>query len=413
MEKIRFTKTALAGLAIPPDSRVTYFDKHTPKLALRVSPSGAKIFYVVKRIDAKIVWIRLGSFPDISVEQAQRLAAKTIGNIAGGENPAENKRIEKAKQSLGDAFERYMSMHAAPREIKAADDFRALWERCVGRMPERPTKKHGRPRTKHPAGVDWSGKKIDSISNSDVRKLHAAIGETHSTMANRVLEILSTVFNRAIEWGAACPNPVLGIRPFKENKRDRFIQSDELPKFFEALRNDTSVDFQHFVLLALLTGARRNNVLAMKWEEISLDRASWRIPITKNGEPVIVPLVDEAIAILRARGVKPNGYVFPANSATGHITPPKKRWQALRERAGVSDLRVHDLRRSLGSWQAITGASLAIIGKSLGHKSADATMIYARLSMDPVRASVNTATSAMLEAGGVKKAAKVTRLKKS
>jgi len=94
-----------------------------------------------------------------------------------------------------------------------------------------------------------------------------------------------------------------------------------------------------------------------------------------------------------------------------HITPPKKRWQNLLQRCGIDNLRIHDLRRSLGSWQAITGASLVIIGKSLGHKSADATMIYARLNTDPVRASVGAATSAMLEAAGMKNSANVLPLR--
>jgi integrase len=86
------------------------------------------------------------------------------------------------------------------------------------------------------------------------------------------------------------------------------------------------------------------------------------------------------------------------------MTPPAKgRWQALLKRAGMADFRIHDLRRSLGSWQAISGASLAVIGKSLGHKDIASTMIYARLHMDPVRASVNTATTAMLQAAGVKR----------
>src|SRR5258706_5073249 len=107
--------------------------------------------------------------------------------------------------------------------------------------------------------------------------------------------------------------------------------------------------------------------------------------------------------MLKDRAPKDDGFVFPAPSKTGYATPPKKRWRALLERAKVSDFRIHDLRRSLGSWQAISGASLAIIGKSLGHKSSDATMIYARLHLDPVRASLNTATTAMLEAAGVKK----------
>src|SRR5206468_2344003 len=149
---------------------------------------------------------------------------------------------------------------------------------------------------------------------------------------------------RAIEWGYAGSNPTAGIRPFREEKRDRFIQAEELPKFFEALRDDSSTDFQHFVLLALLTGARRTNVMAMRWEEISFDRATWRIPTTKNGDPVMVPLVDEALTLLRARSPQPQGFVFPALSRSGHISPPKKRWQALVARAGVSDLRIHDLR---------------------------------------------------------------------
>ena len=113
-----------------------------------------------------------------------------------------------------------------------------------------------------------------------------------------------------------------------------------------------------------------------------------------------------------ARAEAPRGFVFPADSKTGYLSPPAKRWQALLKRAGMADFRIHDLRRSLGSWQAISGASLAIIGKSLGHKSADATLIYARLSMDPVRASVNTATTAMLQAAGVKKTTKQGRAAK-
>lgn len=410
--RFKFSKVAIGALKTPAKGRSTVYDVTVAKLAVRVTSAGSKAFYLVKREGARMTWIRLGSFPELSVEQAQRKANELLGEYAKGNNPAATKRAEKQKQTLEHAFERYMAMHALPHAVKVADDLRALWERCVGLMPIAETKKHGRPRSKHPAGVDWSGRKLDSITNSDVRALHAAIGASHPTMANRVVELISTVFNRAIEWGFDGANPTVGIRPFKEAKRDRFIQSEELPKFFAALADDSSADFQHFVLLALLTGARRTNVLAARWEDIYLDRATWRIPDTKSGEPMMVALVDEAVAILRSRRPQASGFVFPAASATGHVTPPKKRWQALIARAGIEDLRIHDLRRSLGSWQAITGASLLIIGKSLGHKSADATMIYSRLSMDPVRASVNTATSAMLEAGGLKKAAKVQPIKR-
>ena len=99
-------------------------------------------------------------------------------------------------------------------------------------------------------------------------------------------------------------------------------------------------------------------------------------------------------------------WVFPSYGKTGHLVEPKKAWNRLLDRAEISDLRIHDLRRTLGSWQAATGASLPVIGKSLGHKNQATTAIYARLDLDPVRQAVNTATAAMLAAGGLGKRGK-------
>ncbi len=392
-------------------ARRVVYDTVVPKLAVRITHADTRTFYVVKRDGASMAWVKLGTSPDMTPEGARKAAERTLGDFAKGINPATAKRAERQKQTLGEAYERYRVLHVTPRGIKSAEEIRAMWERCLGPLPDLPAKKHGRKRSKHRAGVDWSRRKLDAIDNAAVRALHAATGKTHRTMANRVVELLSSIYNRAIEWGYRGSNPVEGINPFKETKRDRFIQAGELPRFFKALTADTSEDFKHFVLLALLTGARRTNVLSMRWQDVDLQAATWRIPETKNDDPQVVALVPEAVAILRERSPQDAGYVFPAPSKTGHVTPFKKRWRALLQRAEVSDLRVHDLRRSLGSWQAISGASLAIIGKSLGHKSADATMIYARLSLDPVRQSLNTATTAMLAAAGVKQAPDVTPIK--
>jgi integrase len=154
-------------------------------------------------------------------------------------------------------------------------------------------------------------------------------------------------------------------------------------------------------MLALLTGARKMNVAAMRWEDINLSRQEWRIPDTKNDEPHTVPLVPEAITLIKRRKKKQStDFVFPSDSVSGHIVSPKKAWREIMLQAGVTDLRIHDLRRTLGSWQAVQGASLPIIGKSLGHKTATATQIYARLNLDPVRASMERATTAMLLAAG-------------
>lgn len=403
-QRFKFTKTALEALPAPASGRATVYDSKVPKLALRITAAGSRVFYVVRRNGAKMEWLRLESFPDMSVEQAQKAAERALGEFASGNSPVQARRAQKGVVTLQEAFQAYLDDYAIPKGKKTVDDIRALWERCIGVMPAATPKKHGRPRTKHPAGVDWSARKVDSITAREIESLHLAIGKLHPTMANRVAELLSAVYNRVVRTVA---NPAAGVEPFKEHSRDRFIQSNELPRFFKVLADDPSRDFQHFVLLALLTGARRTNVLAMRWEEISFDRSSWRIPDSKNGDPMVLPLVPEVVEVLQAREPQRSGWVFPADSASGHLTPPKKRWRALVARAELDNLRIHDLRRSLGSWQAITGASLTIIGKRLGHKSADATMIYSRLSIDPVRASMTTATSAMLEAGELKKAADV------
>ncbi len=424
IKRIHFTKATLSALPLPEKGkRDTYYDTQVQKLAVRITSAGTLSFYVVKRDGAVISWVKLGTYPDQSPEGARKAAQITLGDFAKGINPAAAKRAERQQQTLGEAYTQYCDLHLKPQGAKTTADIHAMWERCLGTMPDAPAKKHGRKRRKHASGVDWSKRKLDSIDNPAVRTLHANIGTSHPTMANRVIELLSAIFNKAIEFGYRGANPADGIKPFKENKRDRFIGGGELPRFFTALAEDTSEDFKHFVLLSLLTGARRTSVLSMRWADLDLQATTWRIPDGKNDEPQVIALVPEAVAVLQERAPKRTKivdgaevqvvHVFPAPSKTGHLTPPKKRWPALLKRAEVGNLRIHDLRRSLGSWQAITGASLVIIGKALGHKSAGTTLIYSRLDLDPVRASLDTATSAMLQAAGVKQTGKVKQIRRA
>ena len=212
---------------------------------------------------------------------------------------------------------------------------------------------------------------------------------------------LRCMFGKAIEWGWKGENPATNIKPFKEHKRERFLQPEEVPNFFNALGEEPDETFRDFFFLALLTGARRSNVQAMKWEEINFPAATWTIPDSKSksGESVTVALTVTALGVLENRKASSKSeWVFPGDGKTGHLIEPKTAWKRILERAGIENLRIHDLRRTLGSWQAAAGTSLPIIGKSLGHKSLAATAIYSRLNIDPVRASVNKATDALLEA---------------
>jgi integrase len=140
----------------------------------------------------------------------------------------------------------------------------------------------------------------------------------------------------------------------------------------------------------------------MRFADLNLAEATWRIPVTKNGQALTVHLTAEALEILRRRQAASGGspWVFPGGkkNQAGHLNSPKGAWARICKRAGLENLRMHDLRRTLGSWQAATGASLPVIGKSLGHKSQATTAVYARLNLDPVRASVDTAVAAMLAA---------------
>ena len=156
-----------------------------------------------------------------------------------------------------------------------------------------------------------------------------------------------------------------------------------------------------YLLLSLYTGARKSNLLAMRWEHIDLSMKLWIIPGNemKNEEPHVVPLLEQAVEILeRRKKMSSPIWVFPTvrKSETGHFAEPKKSWKNLLNRAGLpEDFRLHDLRRTMGSWQAITGTSTRIIGASLGHKSEQATAHYAHLVIDPVRLAMQKAADAM------------------
>ncbi|TXG97398.1 MAG: DUF4102 domain-containing protein [Rhodocyclaceae bacterium] len=393
-----FSKEAISALTPPPaGKRETYLDAKTPGLQIRVTETGAKTFSVYRRIKGgQPERITLGKFPAMTVEQARKQASIINASIADGANPAEAKRAHKTELTFGDLFKEYGDRHG--KKKRSWDTDQSLYANHLQAI---------------------SSKKLSSINKADVSRILSDLdkaGKAGATI-NNVRALVSSVFGRAIEWGYASDNPVKGIKTRAKVKRDRFLQADELPRFFKSLAEEKNQTLRDYILLALLTGARRSNLLAMRWKEINTKESVWRIPETKNGTPQNVTLSPEALAIIKARKEQADEkeeFVFPGSGESGHIEEPKKAVIRVMERAGIpygrdnpDGVTLHDLRRTLGSWQAKTGASLAIIGKSLNHKSQQATAIYARLDLDPVRQSVNTATAAMLEAGGLKPVAEI------
>lgn len=396
-----FSKTRIEALPTPEKTRATYYDETVQKLAIRVTPAGSKTFYIVKRVENEMVWLRLDSFPDMTVEQARKAAEKALGHFSDGQNPAAIKRARKAELTFGGLFLEYGERHGSKKKSWITDQ--SLYANHLQSI---------------------APCKLSKVTREMISRILSNLDKTGKAGAtiNNVRALVSSIYGRAIEWGYATTNPVVGIKTRAKVKRDRFLQADELPRFFQSLAAEQNETLRDYILLALLTGARRANLLAMRWQEINLKEAIWRIPDTKNGTPQNVTLSPEAVAILEPRNngaEKGAEFVFPGIGASGHIEEPKKAVIRIMERAGIpygrndpNGVTLHDLRRTLGSWQAKTGASLAIIGKSLNHQSQQTTAIYARLDLDPVRQSVNTATSAMMEAAGLKMVAKVTPIKK-
>jgi integrase len=208
------------------------------------------------------------------------------------------------------------------------------------------------------------------------------------------------MFNLARDWGLyAGENPAMRIPLFTEESRDRFVQPEELPRLFQAIDEEPDVSVRSVFLTALLTGARRGEVLAMRWEDVNLARAVWRIPHTKAGRPHLLPLPQAVVSILRRVPRREDAsYVFIGHNGTGHLQNMKRAWNRIRRKAGIEDVRFHDLRRTIGSWLAGSGENLHLIAKVLNHHDVSTTAIYARLNLDPVRQALERNAEKMLEA---------------
>ncbi len=250
----------------------------------------------------------------------------------------------------------------------------------------------------------WTSRRIDSIRIEDVLALRNEIGPTHKYQANRNVEMIKALFSwsagrkdgKVNFWPVA--NPARDIELYDEEKRTRFLQPHELVKFNAELRKEPHGDLRDFLTLALATGARKSNVLAMRWADISFERANWRIPFSKSGEGYDVALTPAAIKVIRRRRGETSDdaeFVFPSHGKSRHLVNLKKQWNRFRERAGIPDVRIHDIRRTKGSYMAIGGVSLQQIGAVLGHRSLGSTEIYAQLHQESLRQAIEDGDAVM------------------
>ncbi len=378
--RFRFTKKSIQELK-PSAARRYYYDQIVGALAVLVTPAGARSFYLVKKHRGVYHRVRISAVDDLPIEKARGIASEMLANIMAGK-PLVEERSSPEKLTLQQVFDEYMTYTNSHRKPATVYNYSLLWDTHLSKWAK--------------------GKTLDSVRRREVSALHIRIGdEIGHHITNRVVALVRAMVNRAIrEYELDIPNPAAGISFYKENPRSRRLEPAELPKFFKAVHEEPNATLRDFVLLALFTGVRKSNLLKMKWKHINLDGGIWVVPAeeSKTNEDLPVVLSSFAIEILKARernSISP--FVFPGMNGIGHYKDPKRGWRRILKRAELENLRMHDLRRSLASFQIDTGTPLEVIQKTLGHGSKSTTEIYARLAMDPVRESVQKATEAMLK----------------
>jgi integrase len=400
-----FMVRALEALPTPRRGVATFHDSTVRSLGLYVKPSGKRSFYWFRKVRedgrSRGKWKTLGDFPTLTIEQARDAARELDGDLSKLKRDALPDSAERFGQrrggiTFGELLEAYVERHGpkTKRPEKFARDARSSAARFL---------------------PGWAARKAADITSADVLNLHDALGRAgRRYAANRTVQLLRAVFN----WGAGKPklffgkNPAVDIELYPETKRRRFLEAAEFARLGTALRTEANPDLRDFVELSLWTGARKMDTLRMQWTDVFLKDNRWDVPDPK-GDPYSVPLTPEAVEILtRRQGEQRPGtvWVFPGPGKAGHVMDLKKGWSALLRRAGIAGLRQHDLRRTMGSIQANQGASLQIIGASLGHKTLSTTRdVYAQLQLAAVRASMETANRTMGRAMALPETATVAR----
>ena len=381
-EKFRFTKTKIEALPKAlPGKRDEYRDEGLSGLWLRVSPAGVKTYAVLARKKGgALERITIGTADKLTPGNAREKAKKIIADLATGVSHAAPARAKRGEITFAELLTAYLSgTTMKPRSLAA---YEWLYKKHVE--------------------ADLGKRRLSDITAERVRALHKKVSTDTPTTANRCISMVKAAFNWAAKEGIYTDsNPAGHVRKNTETTRTRYLQPAELAVFFQSLE-ESEEPAKSFFMLCLLTGARRSNVLGMRWADIGLADGIWRIPAAdaKAGEEMNIPLVPEAITVLtkiQKEIGNASPWVFPADSKTGHYQEPKRAWATLRRRSGLIDLRIHDLRRTMGSWLVRTGANTAINAKALGHKSMQAAAVYQRIAdVDPVREAMERATTAFL-----------------
>nr|WP_096700291.1 site-specific integrase [Magnetospirillum sp. 15-1] len=371
----KLTKRVVESAAAA-DAEYTIWDSEIPGYGLRVLPSGKKSYLILYRVGTRSRKMTIGPHGILTAEQARTMAITALAAARNGGDPAGDRKARRDAITVKELSDRFDKEHISIR-IKAstAKEYRRNLTRFI--LPAL-----GRLR-------------VEEVTRADIAKFHHGLRHI-PYQANRCLEVVSKMFNLAEMWGlrADGSNPRRHIRKYPEEKRERFLSVAEIKRVGEVLveMETENVELPSAIAairLLMLTGCRLGEIMTLKWAYVDADAPALRLPDSKTGAK-IVHLGKAALDILMAiPKLDGNPWVITGNKDGGRLTDLQPFWQRLRTRAGIKDVRIHDLRHSFASTAVAAGQSLPMIGKLLGHTQVQTTARYAHLAADPVRAAAD------------------------
>jgi len=365
------TEKMAKKLQLPARGNRIIYDNQIRGFGVRITAAGAVAFLVNYRVHGRERRYTIGRYPEVSAQMAREEALRLREAVRQGHDPLAERERLRGVPTMTDLAEEYLRRHAEPykRPLSVRDDKRFLKAIILPRL----------------------GKlQVSALTRLDVENLHRQFSST-PVQANRVLALLSKMFNLAVKWGWARDNPARGVTRYQEQPRERWLQQEELTRLAEALDKQPDQNQVDALRLIQLTGARKSEVLGATWDQFDLERGVWTKPAhsTKQARIHHVPLNAPALDLLqRMRKSATGEYLFPGRTGE-HLKDVKKLWRRVTKAAGLEGIHVHDLRHTYASHLVSGGVPLALVGALLGHTQPRTTQRYAHLADDALRAATN------------------------